>query len=391
MYQGFTIGDQQDLSTHIDETPGFNITEETPRFEVTEGLLEHVENHPLHLAFAEMAMLNPSVVDSGFFVSPANGMAYVASRQQYGGADVLIRYQGDVSDFIPGVPQNAVYNVVEKDYIEFDGLLGSNYPNSVKRELIDVARCNHIFEQAYQTQYVSQILINPSNLLDYITQMTQFTDKHTKTISLMPNSLMNARGHVIGRLSTNSFMGNHYDYIEITQNGEPFQMKVDESLVNYNMEYDDGEYFMFEYIGQVFEDNQILDDRCRIVARYEPGIRASIQNYPTGQVMPMFDRFSVFPGEFGNSLSQNHVHVFPFLENQSKVTANKGEMLTFSLVKLEALLQSMKEYNVMEMNYIDSVEHVFVRGLDYEGKNEYQAEAIISPISPHRYGKILAL
>ena len=355
-------------------------------------LNEGVSDHPSIRTLKKAASLNSKRDEMLVYVSSETGTSYAGSRKYWGGSDLFMKTS--LKDQSMNLDFNGSVNILTEDMFQGDGvgqgLLAAPLPNG-KREIVTPERANNIVEKVkMEGGFEHSILLNPHELSQFIEPRVEFSDESTKTFSIMPSMYLNSRGHAVGILrKTRKFFGDsEFVYtVEVERDDNDNQMTIARSFIPLNDDLVD-KPVMFNYVG-VTMDGMFENHTCEVVMAFNPGIMCSIQNYESGHVLPMLDAYSVIPNENQNSLSNGATKVFKFLEGQNKVTANKGPMITFALPTFRALLASMDEFRAMEILYTNRTKKCYVRSIDPFNEVPYEVEAIISPISPYVYGKVL--
>lgn len=363
---------------------------------------EEVRNYTkVEMVLGRIPQLNQEKEDKCIFLAPELNLAYAStlrSARLWGASDLLVRYHGEIDveiDFetdnsqeVETVGNEGIYFPENKELVRIPGLLGAHTPNG--RRMLTPAGADEVFNEIQQNGFAHQIAFNPKEMLKYIEGLLAYSPENTKTISLMPSKYMNNKSHFVAKLSeeTESVLEGPKLYaVSLFEHVNSHVVK--DSLIEFS-EDDYGKLFMFEHMGEVVENNMI-ERQARLIMPFEPGIHVAIQNYPSGHVLPVFDSYSVIIGENNNTINDQTKTVFPFTESQDKKTENSGPMLTFVLSTFRAAVIAMQEYKEVEMWYNTSHDKVYMVANNNDGQIPYQVEAIISPLSQYRYGKILSL
>ena len=360
--------------------------------------------NPAFGALHQIAELNASHDQRGFFISPETEMAYAGFQRSWGATDLIVRARSQFQ--LPGIHFSDAFFLQEEGvFLEEPGLMKHSPVPREGYQFVTPEDVEEIFQKAVNSEdYKFSLTLNVDHFLksvsDRIISSNDLTNE--QTVTLLPSERMNSVGHVVGMLNfeQSTQFTDEFHFISVGVDGSGQSFIVDNTYVELGEE-DIGQLFMFRYKGE-YPSEELGGEMamfCEIISRYEPGTRVAYQSYPSGQVIPeVYGQFSAFPQAFEHGTytlvteSSDVLLVTPF---QNRRSLNTMPMLTFQLSVLEHVLEAFADYEHITIYAKEGrFEPVYIRGVNDETGESYEPEtydleALMSPISPFTRGKIL--
>lgn len=360
--------------------------------------------NPAFGALHQVAELNASHDQRGFFISPETDMAYAGFQRSWGATDLIVRARSKFN--MPGIHFSDSFFLQEEGvFIEEPGLMKHSPTPRDAYEFVTPEDVEEIFQNAVSDEeYKFSLTLNVDHFLKSISDRVISTSENAneQTVTILPSERMNSAGHVVGILNFEpaTRFSDEFHFINMGINGEGRSLIVDNTYVEIGEE-DLGQPFMFRFKGE-YPAQELGGDIapfCEIITRYEPGTRVAYQSFPSGQVIPeVYGQFSAYPQALGHGTyslvtqSSDVLLVTPF---QNRRSLNTMPMLTFQLSVLERVLEAFADFEHITIYAKEGrFAPVYIRGLHDEngesfGPATYDLEALMSPISPFTRGKIL--
>lgn len=325
-----------------------------------------------------------------FYLDPINKIALAGYRRIYGIGDCLVRITApDLQlghwDNVPGIWDYNTRQWFPNTY----GLKGRETADSSVSQRVHEHVGAELAHQRFEAVFNNVIgpdtfgiLINPKAICDFLEDRTRGNMQNIKISLHVYTGIGMWDGRVI-------FPG----VVETSSDGIPLiRINNPNNQVSYAFIDDQKSFIPVNRLrdGQryVVQRVSVVEGRItvRVLREFRRGVRIALQHFKDGLLMPGMPRYSVFQ-EPDNSISDREILDLPFVEHQVTKGLERAPMMHFDADTLYRTLKPMTMHALAEMRFRNSVDGVLVSTIEPD-PNKMRVDAIISPTSPYKSGKI---
>lgn len=341
------------------------------------------------LKLKRTANSNPLKENRVTFIDQKAGVAAAGHRRFTDVGDLLNIMFGNIGDgSILPADFAGIYNYETDEYIEQAGLLGKSLVdenNRPYREVNDSLKLKKMAKDLSAKKFNYELKINPAEWLEFIKVHEE--NMHQKVINLLPTHFTNTKGMMVGKVIINYGRDGHKYFI--------IEFRAKDTVLNYRVKKDStfkltdehiGKSVYFKQIGEAESPDDLIFRVCDVYMEFVPGIHATVQEYQAGVKMPTDDDYSVVLGEHGNTLSFFDKKIFPFTNDQDKMSMIRTPMLTFPFDIFVSAMTFFSDYKEVTLKTDGQSETTVLVG---EPINGIAQVSVFSQMSPHIVGKVL--